>query len=57
MHKKLNIEEVAEYAGVSTATVSRVLNNYTFVKDETRRKVLQVIRETNYLFNAVALNL
>ena len=43
LEKKFNIEEVAEFAGVSTATVSRVLNNYPFVKDETRRRVLQVI--------------
>jgi DNA-binding LacI/PurR family transcriptional regulator len=57
MNRKFNIEEVAKYAGVSTATVSRVLNNYPFVKDETRRKVLQVIRETNYQVNAVARNL
>ena len=57
MKKKSNIEEVARYAGVSTATVSRVLNNYPFVKDETRRKVLEVIRETNYQVNAVARNL
>lgn len=57
MEKKLNIEEVAAYAGVSTATVSRVINNYPFVKEETRRKVLQVIRETNYQVNAVARNL
>jgi DNA-binding LacI/PurR family transcriptional regulator len=57
MKKKLNIEEVAEYAGVSTATVSRVLNDYPFVKEETRRRVLRVIRETNYQVNAVARNL
>jgi DNA-binding LacI/PurR family transcriptional regulator len=55
--KKLNIEEVAQYAGVSTATVSRVINNYPFVKEETRRKVLRVIRETNYQVNAVARSL
>jgi DNA-binding LacI/PurR family transcriptional regulator len=57
MGKKLNIEEVAAYAGVSTATVSRVLNDYPFVKEETRRKVLKVIRDTNYQVNAVARNL
>ena len=57
MKKKFNIEEVAERAGVSTATVSRVINDYPFVKDETRRRVLQVIRETNYQVNAVARNL
>ncbi len=57
MNRKLNIEEVAEFAGVSTATVSRVLNDYPFVKEETRRRVLKVIRETNYQVNAVARNL
>jgi DNA-binding LacI/PurR family transcriptional regulator len=34
-----------------------VLNNYPFVKEETRRRVLKVIRETNYQVNAVARNL
>jgi DNA-binding LacI/PurR family transcriptional regulator len=57
MTKKFNIQEVAVYAGVSTATVSRVLNDYPFVKEETRRKVLKVIRDTNYQVNAVARNL
>ena len=57
MNKKVNIEEVALSAGVSTATVSRVLNDYPFVKEETRSKVLKVIRETNYQVNAVARNL
>lgn len=57
MEKRLNIAEVAELAGVSTATVSRVLNDYPFVKENTKNKVLKVIRETNYRLNAVARNL
>jgi DNA-binding LacI/PurR family transcriptional regulator len=57
MKKKINMEEVAKYARVSTATVSRVLNNYPFVKEATRRKVKKVIHDTNYQFNAVARNL
>lgn len=57
MEKKLNIARIAHIAGVSTATVSRVINDYPFVKDETRRKVLEVIRSTNYQVNAVARNL
>jgi len=57
MTKKLNMDKVAELAGVSTATVSRVLNDYPFVKEKTRNKVLKVINETNYRVNAVARNL
>jgi len=36
MDKKLNIQELALMAGVSTATVSRVLNDYPFIKESTR---------------------
>lgn len=57
MNKKLNIAEVAELAEVSTATVSRVLNDYPFIKESTKNRVLKVIRETNYRVNAVARNL
>jgi DNA-binding LacI/PurR family transcriptional regulator len=57
MEKKLNIDRIAKLAGVSTATVSRVINDYPFVKDATRRRVLEVIRSTNYRVNAVARNL
>jgi len=57
MTKKLNIDEVAKLSGVSTATVSRVLNDYPFVKESTRNRVLQVITETQYRVNAVARNL
>jgi LacI family transcriptional regulator len=53
----VNIAEVARLAGVSTATVSRVINCQPFVKEMTRQKVLQTIKETNYRVNAVARNL
>jgi len=33
------IKEVAERAGVSVSTVSRVLNDYPYVREETRRRV------------------
>ncbi len=54
MNKKLNISEIAAIAGVSTATVSRVLNDYPYVKESTREKVKKVIQETNYRVNAIA---
>ncbi|WP_426454923.1 LacI family DNA-binding transcriptional regulator [Paenibacillus sp. S-38] len=52
MDKK--IIDVARAAGVSPATVSRVLNNRELVKEKTREKVLQAIRDMNYHPNAAA---
>ncbi len=43
-----NIQQVAEKAGVSVATVSRVLNNNTTVSPKTRLKVESAIQELNY---------
>jgi DNA-binding LacI/PurR family transcriptional regulator len=40
--------DVCEKAGFSTATVSRVLNNSGPVKEETRERVLQAMKELNY---------
>jgi len=44
----MNLEEVAKRAGVSTATVSRVLNNLDVVKGATRARVLKAVAELNY---------
>jgi len=44
----VNIFDVARYAGVSPATVSRVINNHPNVKEETRRKVQLAIKELKY---------
>ncbi len=44
----MNIREVAKAAGVSIATVSRVLNGSENVSEETRKKVLAVIKKLNY---------
>ncbi|MGV3488577.1 MAG: LacI family DNA-binding transcriptional regulator [Tuberibacillus sp.] len=43
-----NIQQVAKKAGVSVATVSRVLNNNTSVSPETRLKVEAAIKDLNY---------
>ena len=48
------IYDVAGAAGVSLATVSRVLNNPEKVKEETRTRVLRVIKELGYRPNMVA---
>lgn len=48
------IYDVAEHAGVSITTVSRVLNNNPNVKDSTRQKVLTAIEELNFKKNFLA---
>ena len=53
----MNIKELAKRAGVSSATVSRVLNNSGYVKEETRKKVLEAVEEYHYVPSAIARNL
>ena len=48
------IRELAQRSGVSVATVSRVLNGYPDVRDETRRRVLEHARELDYTPSAAA---
>lgn len=55
--EKVNIYDVAEKAGVGIGTVSRVLNNSEKVKEETRKKVIEVMKELNYRPNKLAQNL
>lgn len=43
-----NIQQVAKHAGVSVATVSRVLNGQNTVSSKTRLKVEEAIKELNY---------
>lgn len=47
-NKKATIKSVAKLAGVSTTTVSRVLNESERVKPVTRAKVLEVMASMNY---------
>ncbi|RQW22530.1 LacI family transcriptional regulator [Bacillus sp. C1-1] len=49
-----NMKEVAKAAGVSTITVSRVINTPELVKEKTRDKVLKVIGELHYQGNQAA---
>ena len=52
-----SLKEVAEIAGVSPATVSRVMNNTIFVSAETREKVEAAIELVNYKPNIIAQSL
>ncbi len=51
------MSDVARLAGVSTMTVSRVLNDSTAVSPTTRKRVLDAMRELDYVPNAVARSL
>lgn len=47
----MRIKDVAREAGVSTATVSHVINDTKYVTDETRQKVLKAIEKLNFYPN------
>lgn len=51
------IKDVALAAGVSVTTVSRALNGYSDVGEDTRRKIQRVAKELNYRPSAVARSL
>ncbi|MCL4516385.1 MAG: LacI family transcriptional regulator [Firmicutes bacterium] len=53
----LTIRDIAREAGVSTATVSRVLNDLQSVTEETRRKVLETVNRLGYRPNGLARSL
>ena len=50
----MNIYDVSKKAGVSIATVSRVINGNSYVSEKTKQKVLKVIEEYQYTPNAFA---
>lgn len=54
---KISIKKIAELSGVSPATVSRVINDNGRFSEETRQKVIKVMKENNYGINYVAKSL
>ena len=50
----VSIKEVAQQAGVAISTVSKVLNGYPNVSEETKKKVNDAIQELNYIPNSIA---
>ncbi len=48
------LEDIAELAGVSRSTVSRVINEQPNVRDNVRERVLEVVQKTGYHPNAAA---
>lgn len=51
------LKDVAERAGVTVTTVSRVINNRGYISEKTRKKVFDVIEEIGYHPNEVARSL
>ena len=55
--KKITMQDVAEQAGVSPKTVSRVINNEPRVSESTRKKIQQIIDELDFQPNKSAQSL
>lgn len=55
--RKLTLEDIAKQAGVSRATVSRVVNNYPHITAEVRERVQTVIQESGYRPHKIARSL
>lgn len=53
----LKIKDIAKMAGVSPATVSKAINNYHGVNETTKKKVLDIIKQTGYQPNFSAKSL
>lgn len=51
------IKDVAKLAGVSVCTVSRTLSNRGYIKDETRKRVMEAVKQLNYQQNKLAVSL
>lgn len=54
---RTTISDIAKRAGVSKTTVSRVLNNKPDVDETTRQRILDIIRELDYVPNPTAVGL
>lgn len=50
----VSIKEVAKHAGVAISTVSKVLNGYPNISEQTKVKVQAAIDELNYIPNSIA---
>ena len=57
MEKNVSRKSIAEMAGVSKTTVTRVLNGSTSVSEKTRERILSVIKECGYTQNKLAVNI
>ncbi len=54
---EITIVEIAKRCGVGVSTVSRAINNHSDINPETKKKIMDVIKETGYIPNNSARNL
>ena len=57
MKKEITIKDIAKQAGVSIATVSKVINNQGRIGEETRKKIGKIIEENHYSPNRIAVSM
>jgi len=57
MKKKLSIKDIAELAGISVSTVSRVINHKGRYSKETEKKINEIIKEYGYTRSQAAVSL
>ena len=55
--KTITIKDVARICGVGVTTVSRAINNHPDINEDTKKMILQVIKDNNYIPNNSARNL
>src|SRR2546430_17502916 len=57
MQEKLTIQDIAQLAGVSKASVSRVLNHHPSVSSELHERVMRIVQEHKFVPNVTATEL
>lgn len=55
--EQITIKDIAKMCGCGVSTVSRALNNHPDINEETRNKILNVVKETGFVPNNSARNL
>ncbi len=55
--KTITIKDIAKQCGVGVSTVSRAINNHPDISEETKSKIMEVIKEHNFIPNNSARNL
>ena len=54
---EITIREIAKRCGVGVSTVSRAINDHSDINPETKKRIMEVIKETGYIPNNSARNL
>ncbi|MGL5347775.1 MAG: LacI family DNA-binding transcriptional regulator [Peptostreptococcaceae bacterium] len=55
--KTITIKDIAKKCGVGVSTVSRAINNHPEISEDTKNKIMEVIKESNFIPNNSARNL